>query len=62
MRAFGCAGQKGERYILQRIAFIGEWELQVTYAPMTPSDNLPPAEKQQALKLLSSVTIAKAAN
>lgn len=62
MRAFGCAGQKGERYILQRIAFIGPWELQVTYAPMTPADNLPPAEKQQALKLLSSATITKAAN
>jgi hypothetical protein len=62
LRAFGCAGQKGERYILQRIAFIGEWELQVTYAPMSPADNLPPAEKQQALKLLSSVTITQAAN
>jgi hypothetical protein len=47
---------------LQRIAFIGEWELQVTYAPMSPDDNLPPAEKQQALKLLSSVTITQAAN
>ena len=62
MRAFGCAGQKGERYLLQRIAFIGEWELQVTYAPMSPADNLPPAEKQQALRLLSSVTITQAAN
>ncbi len=62
LRAFGCAGQKGERYILQRIAFIGERELQVTYAPMSPADNLPPAEKQQALKLLSSVTITQAAN
>jgi hypothetical protein len=62
LRAFGCAGQKGERYILQRIAFIGEWELQVTYAPMSPADNLPPAEKQQALRLLSSVTITQAAN
>ncbi len=62
LRAFGCAGQKGERYILQRIAFIGEWELQVTYAPMSPADNLPPAEKRQALKLLSSVTITQAAN
>jgi hypothetical protein len=62
MRAFGCAGQKGERYLLQRIAFIGEWELQVTYAPMSPADNLPPGEKEQALKLLSSVTITQAAN
>jgi hypothetical protein len=62
MRAFGCAGQKGERYLLQRIAFIGEWELQVTYAPMSPTDNLPPSEKEQALKLLSSVTITQAAN
>jgi hypothetical protein len=62
MRAFGCAGQKGERYLLQRIAFIGEWELQVTYAPMSPADNLPPAEKQQALRLLSSVTITQATN
>jgi hypothetical protein len=62
MRAFGCAGQKGERYLLQRIAFIGEWELQVTYAPMSPTDNLPPGEKEQALKLLSSVTITQAAN
>jgi hypothetical protein len=62
MRAFGCPDQKGERYLLQRIAFIGEWELQVTYAPMSPTDNLPPAEKQQALKLLSSVTITQGAN
>jgi hypothetical protein len=62
MRAFGCAGQKGERYLLQRIAFIGEWELQVTYAPMSPTDDLPPSEKEQALKLLSSVTITQAAN
>lgn len=62
LRAFGCAGQKGERYLLQRIAFIGEWELQVTYAPMGSTDNLPPSEKQQAVKLLSSVTITQAAN
>ena len=62
LRAFGCSGQKGERYLLQRIAFIGESELQVTYAPMSPTDNLPPPEKQQALKLLSSVTITPAAN
>jgi hypothetical protein len=62
MRALGCPGQKGERYLLQRIAFIGDWELQVTYAPMTPTDDLPPSEKAQALKLLSSATITDAAN
>jgi hypothetical protein len=62
LRGFGCAGQKGERYLLQRISFIGEWELQVTYAPMGPTDDLPAAEKQRALKLLSSVTIAQTAN
>ena len=62
MRAFGCPGQKGERYLLQRIAFIGDWELQVTYAPMFPTDDLPPSEKAQALKLLSSATITNAAN
>jgi hypothetical protein len=28
---------------------------------MDPIDNLPPSEKQQALKLISSVTIAPAA-
>jgi hypothetical protein len=61
MRGFGCPGQKGERYLLQRIAYIGPWELQVTYAPMDPIDNLSPTEKQQALKLVSSVTIAPAA-
>jgi len=62
MRGIGCAGQKGERYLLQRIAYIGPWELQVTYAPMDPTDNLPAAEKQQALKLISSVTVTPAAN
>jgi hypothetical protein len=62
MRGIGCAGQKGERYLLQRIAYIGPWELQVTYAPMDSIDNLPAAEKQQALKLISSVTITPAAN
>jgi hypothetical protein len=61
MRAFGSPGQKSERYPLQRIAFIGDWELQVTYAPMTPTDDLPPSEKAQALKLLSSATITNAA-
>jgi hypothetical protein len=62
LRAFGCAGQQGERYLLQRIAFIGEWEFQVTYAPMVPTDDLPPSEKRRALKLLSSATITRAAN
>jgi hypothetical protein len=58
LRGFGCAGQTGERYLLQRIAFIGSWELEATYAPMSPTDDLPPPEKQQAIKLLSSVTIS----
>jgi hypothetical protein len=58
LRGFGCAGQTGERYLLQRIAFIGQWELEATYAPMSPTDNLPPPEKQHAIKLLSSVTIS----
>jgi len=62
LRGFGCSGQKGERYLLQRIAFIGQWELQATYAPMVPTDDLPPTEKQHALKLLSSVTITQTAN
>jgi hypothetical protein len=58
LRGFGCAGQTGERYLLQRIAFIGPWELEATYAPMSPIDNLPPPEKQHATKLLTSVTIS----
>jgi hypothetical protein len=58
LRGFGCAGQTGERYLLQRIAFIGQWELEATYAPMSPTDNLPPPEKQHAIKLLASVTIS----
>jgi hypothetical protein len=62
LRGFGCAGQTGERYLLQRIAFIGPWELEATYAPMSPTDNLPPPEKQHVLKLLSSVTISPGAN
>ena len=62
LRGFGCAGQTGERYLLQRIAFIGQWELEATYAPMTPTDDLPPPEKQHAIKLLSSVTIAPASS
>lgn len=57
LRGYGCAGQKGERYLLQRIAFIKEWELRATYASMSPTDDLPPLEKAQAIKLLSSVTI-----
>jgi len=62
LRGFGCAGQTGERYLLQRIAFIGPWELEATYAPMSPTDDLPPLEKQQAIKLLSSVTISPGSN
>jgi hypothetical protein len=62
LRGFGCAGQTGERYLLQRIAFIGQWELEATYAPMSPTDNLPPPEKQHAIKLLSSVTISSGVN
>jgi hypothetical protein len=57
LRGFGCAGQTGERYLMQRIAFIKDWELQVTYAVMSSTDDLPPSEKTQAIKLLSSVTI-----
>jgi hypothetical protein len=57
LRGYGCAGQKGGRYLLQRIAFIKEWELRATYASMSSTDDLPPAEKAQAIKLLSSVTI-----
>ena len=62
LRGFGCAGQTGERYLLQRIAFIGHWELEVTYAPMSATDNLPPPEKQRAIKLLTSVTISPGSN
>jgi hypothetical protein len=57
LRGFGCPGQKGERYLLTRIVFIREWQLEATYAPMTPTDDLPASEKQQAIKLLSSATI-----
>jgi hypothetical protein len=57
LRGYGCSGHKGERYLLQRIAFIGEWELQATYAPMRPTDDLPPPEKERAIKMLSSATI-----
>ncbi len=60
LRGYGCAGQKGERYLLQRIAFIKQWELRATYASMSPTDDLPPPEKAQAIKLLSSVTITAA--
>lgn len=62
LRGYGCAGQKGERYLLQRIAFIKQWELRATYASMSPADDLPPPEKAQALKLLSSVTIVAGSN
>jgi len=57
LRGFGCAGQVGERYLLQRIAFVAQWEIVATYAPMTPMDDLPPQDKRHALELLSSVTI-----
>jgi len=57
LRGSGCAGQKGGRYLLQRIAFIKAWELRATYASMSPTDDLPPPEKAQAIKLLSSVSI-----
>ena len=57
LRAFGCPAQKGERYLLTRIAFIGGWELDATYAPMAPTDDLSPSEKERAIKLISSVTI-----
>ena len=57
LRGFGCPGQKGERYLLTRIVFIGEWQLEATYARMTPTDDLPAPEKERAIKLLSSVTI-----
>ncbi|MGZ6184290.1 MAG: hypothetical protein ACXWNN_00200 [Candidatus Binataceae bacterium] len=58
LRGVGCAGQTGERYLLQRIAFIGQSEIEATYAPMTPTDDLSPPEKHLAIKLISSVTIS----
>lgn len=58
LRGFGCAGQTGERYLLQRIAFIGPWEIDATYAPMTPTNDLPASQKRHAMNLLSSVSIA----
>lgn len=57
LRAFGCPGQKGERYLLTRIVFIEGWQLEATYAPMTPTDDLSASEKERAIKLISSVTI-----
>jgi hypothetical protein len=57
LRGFDCAGQTGERYLMQRIAFIKDWELQVTYAVMSPTDDLPSPQKALAIKLLSSVAI-----
>jgi hypothetical protein len=62
LRGFECRGQQGERYLLQRISFFGQWELEVTYAPISATNDLPPPEKQQALKLLSSVTITGGAS
>ncbi len=59
LRGFGCAGQVGERYLLQRIAFAGQWEIAGTYAPMTSMDDLPPQEKRHALELLASVRVAR---
>ena len=32
LRGVGCAGKTGERYLLQRIAFIGQSEIEATYA------------------------------
>jgi hypothetical protein len=58
LRGVGCAGQTGERYLPQRIAFIGQSEIEATYAPMTPTDDLSPPEKHLAIKLISSVTIS----
>jgi len=57
LRGIGCPGQTGEHYLMTRVAFIGEWQLEATYAPMTPTDDLPSPEKERAVKLLSSVTI-----
>jgi len=57
LRGIGCPGQTGEHYLMTRVAFIGEWQLEATYAPMAPTDDLPPSEKERAVKLLSSVTI-----
>jgi hypothetical protein len=58
LRGVGCAGQRGERYLLQRIAFIGQSEIEATYAPMTPADDLSPPQKHLAIKLISSVSIS----
>jgi hypothetical protein len=61
LRGVGCAGQSGERYLLQRIAFSGQWEIEATYAPMTSTDDLPTREKEHALKLLSSISVSAGA-
>jgi hypothetical protein len=58
LRGFGCAGQTGERYLLQRIAFLGPWEIEATYAPMTPMNDLSASQKRHAINLLSSISIA----
>jgi hypothetical protein len=62
LRGYGCGGQKGGRYLLQRIAVIKDWELRATYASLSPTDDLPPLEKAQAIQLLSSVTIVPASS
>ena len=62
LRGIGCQGQKGEHYLLTRVAFIGDWQLEATYAPMTPTNDLSPPEKERAVKLLSSVTIISELN
>jgi len=62
LRGVGCAGQSGERYLLQRIAFNGQWEIEATYAPMISTDDLPAHEKEHAVKLLSSISVAAGAS
>ena len=58
LRGIGCAGQSGERYLLQRIAFSGQWEIEATYAPMVSIDDLPARQKEHAIKLLSSISVS----
>lgn len=62
LRGVGCAGQSGERYLLQRIAFSGQWEIEATYAPMVSTDDLPALQKEHAIKLLSSVSVSTGAS
>ena len=40
LRGFGCKGQQGERYLLQRIAFVGQWEIEVTLRADDPNQRL----------------------